>query len=73
MQQNPFTNREMTDIVSELPLKETVRTALLGGENKMKQTLDYLIAREKNENTEQVDNPELMTIYLKALAWTVEI
>lgn len=68
-----LTNREMTDIVSELPLKETVRTALLGGENEMKQTLDYLIAREKNENTEQADNPELMAIYLEALAWIAEV
>lgn len=67
-------NRKMVDLVAELPLKESVRTTLLGGDNQMKQTLDHLIEREKNENSEQEkQDAELMTIYLEALAWVADI
>lgn len=67
-------NRKMVDVVAELPLKESVRTTLLGGDNQMKQTLDHLIEREKNEISEQEkQDAELMTIYLEALAWVADI
>lgn len=67
-------NRKMVDLVAELPLKESVRTTLLGGDNQMKQTLDHLIEREKNENSEQEkQDAELMAIYLEALAWVADI
>ena len=67
-------NRKMADLVAELPLKESVRTTLLGGDNQMKQTLDHLIEREKNENSEQEkQDAELMAIYLEALAWVSDI
>ncbi|WP_373739542.1 EAL and HDOD domain-containing protein [Jeotgalibaca porci] len=67
-------NRKMADLVAELPLKESVRTTLLGGDNQMKQTLDHLIEREKNENSEQEkQDAELMVIYLEALAWVSDI
>lgn len=67
-------NRKMVDLVAELPLKESVRTTLLGGDNQMKQTLDHLIEREKNEISEQEkQDTELMGIYLEALAWVSDI
>lgn len=67
-------NRKMADLVAELPLKESVRTTLLGGDNQMKQTLDHLIEREKNEISEQEkQDTELMGIYLEALAWVSDI
>lgn len=67
-------NRKMVDVVAELPLKESVRTTLLGGDNQMKQTLDHLIEREKNEISEQEkQDTELMGIYLEALAWVSDI
>lgn len=67
-------NRKMADLVAELPLKESVRTTLLGGDNQMKQTLDHLIEREKNENSEQEkQDADLMVIYLEALAWVSDI
>lgn len=67
-------NRKMVDVVAELPLKESVRTTLLGGDNQMKQTLDHLIEREKNEISEQEkQDAELMGIYLEALAWVSDI
>ena len=67
-------NRKMADLVAELPLKESVRTTLLCGDNQMKQTLDHLIEREKNEISEQEkQDTELMGIYLEALAWVSDI
>ncbi len=40
----------------------------------MKQTLDHLIEKEKNENSEQEkQDADLMVIYLEALAWVADI
>lgn len=66
-------NREMKDLVAEMSLKDSVRTALLGENNDMKKTLDYLINLEKNEDINQKGKHELMPIYLEALAWVSNI
>lgn len=70
-------NRPMEDILTELPLSEDVKGALLGADNDMRQMLDYLLAFEKAEwskveklsATYGIGMGRFMELYVDALKW----
>ncbi len=74
-------NRCMEEIVDLLPLSEDVRGALLGGDNKIRYALDFVINSEKanwNEIDASATYPNItqkkfIMIYLKSLKWVMKI
>jgi len=70
-------NRPMEDILTELPLSDGVKDALLGADNDMRQMLDYLLAFEKAEWSKVerlsaaygIGMGRFMELYVDALKW----
>jgi EAL and modified HD-GYP domain-containing signal transduction protein len=69
--------RSMAEVLEELPLTDTVKDALLGGEGALKSLLDMVRLYEKAHwedfearyNLDLTEQEKLMTAYLTALKW----
>ncbi|MDF2606901.1 MAG: diguanylate phosphodiesterase [Bacillales bacterium] len=69
-------NREMEEIICDLPLTIDVKDALLGRENEIRQVLDFILCFEvANWNhvdellSFKLDKEVIMSNYIKALKW----
>lgn len=70
-------NREMNDILGELPLTDTVKQALTGGPNDLKELLDMIALYENADwisftalfKLDMVEQEQMMNMYLEALKW----
>jgi EAL and modified HD-GYP domain-containing signal transduction protein len=70
-------NREMQEIMTELPLTDTVKEALMGRANDIRALLDVTAAYEAVDwdsfsarfNPDMVEQEELMNAYISALEW----
>lgn len=74
-------NRNMKEILEQLPLVEDVRKALLGENNEIRKALDFVINCEK-ANWNEIDimaislnitQEKIMEIYIQALKWVMKI
>lgn len=74
-------NREMEEIVEELPLTTEVREALLGENNKLREILNRIIdyemfnwrEKEGEESFLNIPRERFMRAYLEALKWVMEL
>jgi EAL and modified HD-GYP domain-containing signal transduction protein len=70
-------NRNIEDILADLPLSDKVKHALRGGRNELRLLLDYIISFENAEwndmNSQEAlgleSTDQFMTFYVDALAW----
>lgn len=74
-------DREMKEVLSELPLSATIKNALTDRSTQMGRTLDFLIAYEKTdwENVigkyplNLIEDERFLLIYMEALGWAVQM
>jgi EAL and modified HD-GYP domain-containing signal transduction protein len=73
-------NRNMEDIIDELPLTEDVKEALLKKDNELKKVLDIVLCYEMANWVEPgkrfIDNMAndcFVNLYIKALRWVNEV
>lgn len=62
-------DEEMQTLVSELPVEVTVKAALLGEENKLRNLLDTVIAYEKLTVPMDESAPDWSRYYVEAIRW----
>lgn len=70
-------NRKMSDIMAELPLTDTVKEALAGETNAMKELLDVVTDYEQADwaqftsryEPDMIEQEELMNAYISSLEW----
>lgn len=63
-------DEEMQTLVSELPVEVTVKAALLGEENKLRNLLDTVIAYEKLTVPMDESAPDWSRYYVEAIRWS---
>ena len=72
-----FINKDMSEIVSELPIEDEVKNALLGHDGELKDVLELALAYEHMEVEKidfyveklGIDNAELADVYMESLEW----
>jgi EAL and modified HD-GYP domain-containing signal transduction protein len=74
-------DRPKDEILKELPIRETIKTALLGNENSYRKILDLIINYEQGKWTEfsekirdlMLEESEVPNLFIKSATWTNKI